>query len=66
MYVIATASPEKFPDAAKAAKVDNRSESKFLAELRAMERKEPKLMKKDEDWYKVLQEEINAIRSNVL
>lgn len=64
--MIATASPEKFPGAAKAAKIENPSESKFLGELRAREKKEPKEMKKGEDWYKILQKEISIIRSGIL
>jgi len=65
-YVIATASPEKFPDAAKAAELPSIDSNYNLAndllqELKSRERKEPKQMKKGEDWFEILQAEISLV-----
>ncbi len=67
-YVIATASPELFPEvlnkAGEKMEMGNQSEGNFVANLRARQRKEPKLMRKEENWYNVLQDEIKNTREN--
>ncbi|ODM99419.1 Threonine synthase-like 2 [Orchesella cincta] len=65
-YVIATASPEKFPDAAIAAELPSidcnyNLANGLLQKLKSRERKEPKQMKKGENWFQILQAEISLV-----